>query len=245
VARALRSLLFEKEVSKIMSRFISSGGLLVVVASSLAFASVACSGDDGATAPLTSENALAESAASSGVPSLEQIPAGDPRCPNGGTLLKITGGSAPSESVVCNGAQGEQGEQGEQGVQGVQGIQGIQGDAGEQGEAGPQGDAGAPAPEPVLGQFLASQIVKGVVLTCATVTTQTSTVTCTGMKVNGLDARLAPAEANVICGAVTGKGYSTASGMGVVAAPFMLWNGSAWALGTGSTSPMNTIVCQR
>ena len=258
-----------------MSRFVSScGGLLVVMAASVAFGSVGCSGEDG-SAPAASGNALTRvipeaagpncaaggQAVQYGVdmdandvldgdevkgssyvcngtspapvaPTLEPIPVGDPRCPNGGTLIKLAGGSNAADSIICNGATGAQGPQGEQGIQGIQG------------EAGAQGDAGAPAPEPVLGQFMPSQIVKGAVVSCASVGTQATTATCTGMKVNGVDARLAPVEANVICGAITGKGYVTANGLGSTSS-FVSWSSSSWTLGTGTTAPMQNLTCQR
>lgn len=174
-------------------------------------------------------------------PKFESIPVGDPRCPNGGTRIVIEGGASPQESIVCNGVQGAQGDKGDQGVQGIQGEQGIQGDAGAQGA---QGDAGAAAPEPVLGQFLASQIVKGAVVTCTTFTVAGSTSECRGMKLNGVDARLAPTEANVICNAITGKGYNTASGMGVVS-QYIGWTNGAWTLANASTSPMQNLTCNK
>lgn len=246
------------------------GGLLVAVAMTGTFALVGCSGEDGAPLPAASAltRVVPESAGSNcpaggqavqyGVdangndqldseevkgssyvcngssskitPSFEQIPVGDPRCPNGGTLLKITGGDgADQESVLCNG------------LEGAQGIQGIQG---ETGDAGAQGDTGAAAPEPVFGQFLASQIVKGAVLTCTSVTSTATTSVCNGMKVNGLDVRLAPVEANVICGAVTGRGYNTASGLGVVP-QYISWTAGNWAMVSASTSPMNNVTCNR
>jgi len=153
------------------------------------------------------------------------IPVGDPRCPNGGTSMKVAGSK---EVVACNGAVG---------AQGAQGVAGAQGDAGAQGSA---------APEPVLGQFLASQVVKGAVLTCATNTSAATTVACQGLKVNGLDVRLAPGEANAICSAITGKGYETASGLGLITAPFMTWTSGAWTIQpTGSTSPMQNLTCKR
>ena len=120
-------------------------------------------------------------------------------------------------------------------------MQGIQG---ETGDAGPQGDAGAPAPEPVFGQFLASQIVKGAVLTCASMTTAGTTSVCNGLKVNGLDVYLGPTEANLICSAVTGKGYNNASGMGVVP-QHMAWRSGSWSFVPSSASPMSNLTCNR
>jgi hypothetical protein len=164
-------------------------------------------------------------------PKLERIPAGDPRCPHGGTALTLEGGATPANEIVsCNGAPGEQGQRGEQGAQG---------------DAGAQGDPGPAATPPVFGQFFPSQIVTGAVLTCTGVSTATSTVTCTGMKLNGLDVYLGPNEANAICNGTTGKGYDTASGLGVVAGPWLKWTAGKWALGTGNTSPMQNLTCKR
>lgn len=156
------------------------------------------------------------------------IPLGDPRCPNGGTALAVAGAN---EVVACNGANGAAG------ANGAQGAQGLQGDAGAQGAAGDQ---------TVLGQFLASQVVRGAVLTCATTSTAAANVGCQGMKLNGVDVRLAPAEANAICAGITGKGYITANGAGVVAGPYMVWASNAWSLQpTGNTSPMNNLSCTK
>lgn len=175
------------------------------------------------------------------LPTITQIPAGDPRCQFGGTSIAIIGanGQPEKETVVCNGATGDKGDQG---VQGIQGIQGEQGDAGPQGI---QGDAGAPAPEPVLGIFAPSQVVKGAVVTCGTINTTATTVECRTMKVNGMDVYLGPTEAGVICSGVTGKGYNSASGMGVVASPWLKWSNNAWTIGTGNASPMQNVTCNR
>jgi hypothetical protein len=65
------------------------------------------------------------------------------------------------------------------------------------------------------------------------------------MKVNGLDVRLAPTEANVICGAITGKGYSNAGGGGVSANPYMGWDGTRWTVIAGTVAPMQNVTCNR
>ena len=58
--------------------------------------------------------------------------------------------------------------------------------------------------------------------------------------------RLGPTEANAVCNAVTGKGYSTANGTATVAAPYFTWTGTTWALSTsGSVSPMQNLTCNR
>lgn len=158
-------------------------------------------------------------------PEVAPVAAGDPRCPNGGTVLKVAGSS---DVVACNGAQG---------AQGAQGVAGAQGDAGAQ---------GAPPAELVLGQFLASQVVKGVVVTCASATVNATVASCTGMKVNGIDARLGAAEASAVCNAITGKGYNSASGSATAATPYMVWTNGAWALqDTGSVAPMQNVHCNK
>jgi hypothetical protein len=173
------------------------------------------------------------------------IPAGDPRCPNGGTAFTLTdsGGTTGTkqEVAVCNG-----GPAGAAGATGAQGPQGDAGPQGPQGDAGPQGPAGAGAPDLVLGQFLASQVVKGAVLTCTTVSTTATIAACNGMKIDGLDARLAVGEANAVCNAITGKGYATANGLATAAIPYFVWSGTTWALSSaGAASPMQNIQCNR
>jgi hypothetical protein len=143
------------------------------------------------------------------------IAPGDPRCAHGGTALRI--GSA-GDVVACNGAPGAQGS---------------------------QGDAGAAAPQPVLGQFSASQIVRGAVLTCASTSAAATTMGCNGLKINGFDVRLGAVEANAICGAITGQGYFSASGMNTVST-YIVESGGTWALGTsGNVSPMQNLVCRK
>jgi hypothetical protein len=123
------------------------------------------------------------------------------------------------------------------------GSMGPQGVPGLQGPPGPPGASGA-ATEPVLGQFLSSQIVKSALLTCSGVSAAATTVTCTGAKLNGMDIRLATTEVNIVCNAVTGQGFSIASGSGVVD-PTLTWNGTTWALSAGTSSPMQNITCNR
>ena len=121
---------------------------------------------------------------------------------------------------------------------GPQGLQGLQGPPGENGASGA-------TTEPMLGRFLATQIVKGAVLTCAGTSLTASTATCTGAKLNAVDMRLAPAEANLVCQAITGSGFNSASGAGVAGDPHLTWNGTTWTLGTGTTAPMQNINCNR
>ncbi|MEA2747343.1 MAG: hypothetical protein QOI41_1486 [Myxococcales bacterium] len=160
-------------------------------------------------------------------------------------------------SFVCNGtagaagAQGAQGEEGDAGAEGPQGDagpqgpQGVQGDAGPQGAQGDAGAQGAPAPEPMLGQFLTTQVVKGAVLTCTSTSITATSIGCTGMKLDGVDVRLAPGEANVICNAIDGKAYLTANGASTVSS-YMIWTGTTWAFSSAaSRAPMQNLQCGR
>jgi len=179
---------------------------------------------------------------------VKPIAKGDPRCPNGGHAFRITGGgggaAADQDVVVCTGTAG--GAAGPAGAQGDAGAQGPQGEAGAQGPQGPVGAQGPAAAEPVLGQFLASQVAKGAVLTCATTALTGTTANCGGMKINGIDVRLATAEAKAVCNAITGKGFGSANGLATAAVPYMLWSGTAWALSSaGSVAPMQNLQCNR
>jgi hypothetical protein len=69
------------------------------------------------------------------------------------------------------------------------------------------------------------------------------TATCSGLKLNGEDVRLAVTEVNVICNAVTGMGFTSANGSGLAANPFFIWNGSNWAIGSSPTPPMQSVSC--
>lgn len=153
------------------------------------------------------------------------IAPGDARCPHGGTAVRVIGADdAPPEVVVCNGVPGEQGERGEQGAQGA------------------QGDAGPAAPQPVLGTFLTSQIVRGALLTCAGVTHDGAR--CSGLKLNGTDVYLGSKEANAICAAITGKKFEVMGGAGLTEAPMMRWNGTTWELAVSKGTPMAYLDCQ-
>lgn len=108
------------------------------------------------------------------------------------------------------------------------------------------GPAGPAAPEPVLGQFIATQIAHGAIVTCATRNLSATLTECRGLKLNDLDAYLAPREANAICTAITGNGYDAASGLGVVSGPYFTWaSGRYWTLGSGAISPMQNLTCKR
>lgn len=164
---------------------------------------------------------------SSSTPELVAIPVGDPRCPQGGTELRVTN-AAPA--VLCHGADGAKGDRGE---------------AGDAGAKGDQGDAGTGTPELKLGFFAGSQLVGGALLTCTTVDNASATESiCKGLKLNGLDVRLGPNEANTLCMPVTGKGYSSASGIGTVSSA-LAWTNGAWSLVSGNTSPMGNLNCKR
>lgn len=156
---------------------------------------------------------------------IEPIAPGDPRCVAGGSILKLAG-SATQDIVVCNGADG---------------AHGVKGDTGATGAQGAKGD---PPATPALGVFLATQVVGQAVLTCAAQVDNGTTVACQGMKLNGMDVRLAPTDAGMICNAVTGKGFSTASGVGSVPT-YISWNGAAWAIGNNVVAPMQNLTCNK
>jgi len=167
---------------------------------------------------------------SSAKPEMSPIAVGDVRCPHGGTSFK----AGADELTACNGAPG---------AAGATGPTGPQGDAGDAGAEGPQGPGST---ELTLGMFLASQVVKGAVVTCTGTSSTATTASCTGMKVNGIDARLAAVEANAVCTTVTGKGYYSASGTGSAATPYLVWTGTAWSINTaGNVAPMNNVTCTR
>jgi hypothetical protein len=218
--------------------------------------------DQNGNGTLDADEVKGTSYACNGTPSRPQIVpigVGDPRCPFGGIAFSLASEAdategASQETVACNpggaqgpqgdtGAQGPQGDAGAQGPKGDAGAQGPKGDTGAQGPAGPQGPA---APELVLGQFLASQIAKGVVVTCASVSTTATIASCSGLKLNGLDVRLSTTEASAICNSITGKGFSMASGTASATSPYLTWNGTKWTLTTsGSATPMQNIHCDR
>ncbi|MEV0183752.1 hypothetical protein AB0I54_31340 [Streptomyces sp. NPDC050625] len=104
---------------------------------------------------------------------------------------------------------------------------------------------GPAVPEPIFGQFLSTQIVRGATLTCASTSTTTTTASCNGPKINGLDIRLSGIEAQAICNFVTGQGFNTASGMGAAATPYVIWTGTTWALSSAGATPMQNINCDR
>ncbi|UXY28523.1 hypothetical protein [Streptomyces sp. HUAS TT20] len=87
--------------------------------------------------------------------------------------------------------------------------------------------------------------MRGATLTCASTTTTTSTATCNGPKINGLDVRLDFPEATAICNFVTGQSFISASGSGTAANPHVIWNGTTWALSSVSATPMLNINCNR
>jgi hypothetical protein len=95
-----------------------------------------------------------------------------------------------------------------------------------------------------FGVFQNTQIIKGVLVTCNGITNTATTSACTGMALNGSAVRLASTEANLICAAVTGLGFFTASGAGV-ATPHYFWNGTQWAGSAGTVAPMQNLTCSR
>ncbi|MGW2275481.1 hypothetical protein [Streptomyces yangpuensis] len=171
-----------------------------------------------------------------------------------------TGATGPTGAAGATGATGATGDTGSPGATGATGATGDAGAPGATGATGATGDTGAPgatgatgatgstgpaAPQPILGQFIATQIVRDATLTCATTTVTATNTTCSGPKINGLDIRLAGIEAQAICNAVTGQGFSTASGSGAAAVPYVIWTGTAWTLSSAGATPMLNLNCNR
>ena len=111
-----------------------------------------------------------------------------------------------------------------------------------EGRTGPTGPQG-PAELPPVGAFTPTQLVRSAILTCATSTSGGGLTTCTGLKLNGVDVRIAVAEAQRICLTVTGAGFASASGGGNASTPHFIWNGTNWALSSAVEPPMNTLNC--
>ncbi|KOU78124.1 hypothetical protein ADK94_35330 [Streptomyces sp. XY593] len=150
--------------------------------------------------------------------------------------------TGPKGATGATGATGSTGATGNTGAPGATGATGATGNTGATGATGATGPA---APQPILGQFIATQIVRDATLTCATTTVTATNTTCSGPKINGLDIRLAGIEAQAICNAVTGQGFSTASGMGAAATPYVIWTGTAWTLSSAGATPMQNLNCDR
>ncbi len=153
-----------------------------------------------------------------------------------------TGATGATGNTGAPGATGATGATGNTGAPGATGATGATGNTGATGATGATGPA---APQPILGQFIATQIVRDATLTCATTTVTATNTTCSGPKINGLDIRLAGIEAQAICNAVTGQGFSTASGMGAAATPYVIWTGTAWTLSSAGATPMQNLNCDR
>ncbi|MFE5719693.1 hypothetical protein [Streptomyces erythrochromogenes] len=153
-----------------------------------------------------------------------------------------TGATGPTGSA---GATGATGATGDTGAPGATGATGATGDTGAPGATGATGATGPAAPQPILGQFIATQIVRDATLTCATTTVTATNTSCSGPQINGLDIRLAGIEAQAICNAVTGQGFSTASGSGAAAVPYVIWTGTAWTLSSVGATPMLHLSCNR
>jgi hypothetical protein len=115
------------------------------------------------------------------------------------------------------------------------------------GAAGATGATGATGSNGVtVGRFLATQIVFGATLTCASTALSATTTTCTTPKLNGLDIRFGLAELQTICRGVTGQTFRVASGAGVPGVTYFGWNGTQWVLSdSGSANPFVDIECNR
>ena len=160
----------------------------------------------------------------------------------------------PSETSISWGQTGTQGPPGPQGPTGPQGPAGPQGVPGPQGPAGPQGATGPAGPQgppglsglPPVGSFTPTQIVKGAILTCTSTSATATIAACQGIKLNGLTIRgLAINEAQTVCNAVTGASWDTITFGSAVTGPQFIWNGSNWALASGTAQPVEDLFCGR
>ena len=193
------------------------------------------------------------------------IAKGDARCAEGGTLVSIDSNSTLGTRLApfCNaaaGTAGPKGSPGAVGLLGAAGLTGVAGPAGFDGPAGPVGSDGAggsvgiagptgpasAAPLPT-GQFQASQIVMGAILTC------TSTglagggafAACDGMKLNGLSILDGDPGLAIICASITGSAIAVAMVQGDASDPHYTWNGSAWEPQPGTGSQVWLLGCLR
>jgi hypothetical protein len=85
--------------------------------------------------------------------------------------------------------------------------------------------------------------VENAILTCARFSSSAGITTCNGLKLNGLDVRLAIAAATRVCNTVTGNGFSSAGGSGLASNPHFIWNGTNCALSSAADPPMTNVNC--
>ena len=164
-----------------------------------------------------------------------------------------TGATGPAGPAGAAGATGAQGATGATGATGPTGADGPEGHVGPQGPPGADGADGATGPTgpagvaelPPVGAFTPTQLVQSAILTCTSESTAGSITTCNGLKLNGVDVRIAVAEAQRICNTVTGLGFSSASGGGTASTPHFIWNGTNWALSSAADPPMNVLNCNK
>ena len=142
----------------------------------------------------------------------------------------------------AQGPTGPTGPTGDTGATGPTGPTGPNGDTGATGPTGPTGPRG-PADLPPVDAFTPTQLVQGAVLTCTTTNTTATLTTCAGLKLNGLDVRLAVSDANRVCNTVTAAGFSSGTGTGNAANPHFIWTGTQWALSSATDAPMSTLNC--
>jgi hypothetical protein len=156
-----------------------------------------------------------------------------------------TGTQGPPGPTGPKGATGPAGSTGPKGTTGPAGPTGPKGTTGSVGPTGPRGATGpqGPADLPPVDAFTPTQLVRSAILTCATTNNTPTNAICVGLKLNGLDVRLAVAEAGRICNTVTGAGFTSASGSGPAGNPHFIWTGTAWTLSSGVDAPMNNLNC--
>jgi collagen triple helix repeat protein len=160
-----------------------------------------------------------------------------------------TGPKGPTGSKGATGTNGAPGAKGATGTRGPTGLRGPTGPKGPTGTNGTPGAKGATGPPglsglPPVSSFTPTQIVEAAILTCTSTSTSAGIATCLGLKLNGIDVRLAVPEANRVCNSVTGLGFSSASGSGSAANPHFIWNGTNWELSSAAAPPMTNINCK-
>ena len=116
------------------------------------------------------------------------------------------------------------------------------------GPTGPTGATGSSAAVYVAGQFVPSQIISGVTVTCSSTNVSGGTSTCNSLLADGISVYLTTAAATFICTAVTAKNYNSASGQGAINGPYINVQGGTWtpvliARASQNMSPLSTLAC--
>jgi hypothetical protein len=152
--------------------------------------------------------------------------------------------AGPTGSRGPTGPKGATGSAGQTGARGPTGNTGAPGARGPTGAAGPQGPSGLPP----VGHFTPTQIVKGAILTCASVSEPAGAINtdCNGPKLNGMDINFGVAEGIAICSVVGQPLFITNVNGSLAATPYFVFNGSNWALSSaGGANRIDAVGCGR